>query len=393
MLPRMTLLRRAESEEDREALRQVLGRSFAIEPERWKSWMERIGPETLRVIRHGPRIVGGLGSYRIGQHWGGRVVPFAGFAGVGVSPEARGLGLARRMMQAALADVAAEGFPIAGLYASTATLYRAVGFEQAGAAIRWSAPVASFGGGDHALACDLASEDEHPRLAQLYEARARTTNGHLVRNEGLWARLRHPHPSAVDTYRFGPASEPEGYAMISQREGEGLSIELSLRDVVLASRAAARRFLALVEDLRSLGNEARWLGPASDPIVSLLPEESAKVREHHRWMLRIVDVAAALKARGYAASVRGSATFAIRDATLPSNERTYRLTVEGGTAEVEVGIPASVTLDVRALAALWSGFTPPETLRVMGLLEGDPDDAHRLAALFAGPEPWLPDWF
>jgi hypothetical protein len=49
-----------------------------------------------------------------------------------------------------------------------------------------------------------------------------------------------------------------------------------------------------------------------------------------------------------------------------------------------------VKLDVRALAAMYSGFAHPVTLIGAGLLEGD---ATTLAALFAGPEPWCCDHY
>ena len=66
-------------------------------------------------------------------------------------------------------------------------------------------------------------------------------------------------------------------------------------------------------------------------------------------------------------------------------------TVEEGRGTTREGGRGEVTVDVRGLAALYSGFATPYTLRAAGLLAG-PDEALRtLAMVFAGPEPWCAD--
>ncbi len=66
------------------------------------------------------------------QWWSGRAVPMAGVASVRVAPEDRGRGIARRLMAAVLADVAARGYPLSVLYPATMPLYRSFGWELAG---------------------------------------------------------------------------------------------------------------------------------------------------------------------------------------------------------------------------------------------------------------------
>ena len=65
-----------------------------------------------------------------------------------------------------------------------------------------------------------------------------------------------------------------------------------------------------------------------------------------------------------------------------ANEKRAR---EGGRGGLRV--------DVRGLAALYSGRLSPEELRVTGLLDGEPRDLAAAALAFAGPAPWMPDMF
>lgn len=389
-------VRPARDEGERLVLERILQESFGSDELPWTTWMERIGHENLRVVEEDGVIRGGLGFYRFGQWWGSARVPMIGLAGVGVAPDARGRGLARKFLVETLAEGRAEGVPLAGLFASSVAVYRSVGFEQAGSAFRYVAPIASLPPGDHVLACEPFSTldeatPEKNALRALYEARARRWSGHLDRSEAIWARIQRPYKGGTRGYRFGPKDAPEGYVIYAHAPGADLHFGVVLRDLVLATPAAARRCFALLTDLRSLGNELRWLGCASDPLVGHLPEQTARITENGRWMLRILDVPRALTMRGYAAD--GEARFGVRDPLF--GDVGIHLSVKDGKAEVEREPfdRAKVRIDTRALASLYTGLAHPTTLLAAGLLDGELDAALALARLFSGPEPWLCDWF
>lgn len=384
-------VRAPRDDAERAALERVLVESFGSDGLPWASWMARIGHADLRVVIDGGVVRGGLGLYRFGQYWGGARVPLVGLAGVGVAPEARGAGHARTLLVDTLSEVRAEGGPLAALYATSTAVYRSIGFEQAGSSLRYSAPVASLPRGDRALACEPFAPAENASVRPLYDARARRWSGHLDRSEAIWARISSPAGSVARGYRFGPADAPEGYVIYTHVPGDDLHFTIAVRDIVLATPAAARRCMALLSDLRSLGRDVRWLGCASDPLLSLLPELTAQVTDHARWMLRILDPERALAARGY--SVDGEARFDVRDPIF--GDVGLHVVVRGGRAEVtrETVGGAQVVLDVRALAALYTGFAQVSTLVAMGLIEGPLEDAHAVARIFTGAEPWMCDWF
>ena len=113
------------------------------------------------------------------------------------------------------------------------------------------------------------------------------------------------------------------------------------------------------------------------------------------WMLRLVDVAAALAERGYPRGVRGEVDLEVRDDLLPWNHGRLTLEVADGVAEVRRGGNGDgvIALDVRGLASIYSGFAAPAELVPTGLVAGDADDLARLGSIFAGPSPWLSDGF
>lgn len=380
----------AEQRADFERLLQL---SFALPKVSWTTFFARIGHERLRVVLgDGGEVVAGLAAYRFAQFFGGVSVPLAGIAGVGVAPHARGRGLAKAMMLATL-DELRQTAPLAGLYASTTTLYRSCGFEQAGTAMWFDAPLASFPRGDRALQCNAIAPRSHEALHAPYEKRARSWTGHLDRTTAIWERLVDPYDDVAHAYAVGEPSDVEGTIVFQQRPlADSLHFRVVVRELVMNTHGAAQRILGLLHDLRSLAVEITWRGCAADPLLSLLPEQTHTVRRHERWMLRILDVERALAMRGYP-PVNAEVHLAVHDAHFPENRGRRIFTVEGGKGSAKVGGRGDVNIDVRALAALYSGFATPHTLRAAGLLDGPDDATHTLATLFAGPEPWCADHY
>jgi predicted acetyltransferase len=118
-----------------------------------------------------------------------------------------------------------------------------------------------------------------------------------------------------------------------------------------------------------------------------------EMREYGRWMLRLIDLAGALEARGYAEGFAAELQLDVQDQTLPWNRGRLRVTIEGGRARARPGGEGSLKADVRGLAAAYSGYMTPAELRAAGLLEGPERDLAALGLAFAGPLPWTVDQF
>jgi predicted acetyltransferase len=390
-------VRAPRDEDERVRFERILQESFGNEELPWSLWMERIGHANLRVLLEDGAMRGGLGFYRFAQHWGGRAVPMIGLAGVGVAPQARGRGVAKQFLLHTVREAKEEGIPLAALYASSLSVYRSIGFEPAGNALKMKAPIASLPRGDASTECepfsaDLLTSEDGATLRSLYAVRARAWNGHLDRSDAIWSRIVKPYKGVARAYRFGPSNAPEGYVVYMHAPEEAtLHFGVTIRDLVLTTPAAAQRCMALLHGTRSLGDTVRWLGCASDPLLALLPEETTTITDHTRWLLRILDPVRALTQRGYACD--GEAAIDVRDRDLGDVGLVIR--VRAGTAEVERRSfgRAEATLDVRGLAALYSGFAHPSALVAAGLASGDTTALSAIARLFQAHEPWLCDWF
>jgi len=118
------------------------------------------------------------------------------------------------------------------------------------------------------------------------------------------------------------------------------------------------------------------------------------------WMLRLVDVRAALLARGYP-PLDAELELDVGDELLPENSGRYLLALARGAARISApgeGTPSAasrpqVRLSVGALAALYTGFATPWQLATAGRLQATEDALALLAHIFAGPAPGLPDFF
>ncbi|MCA9028002.1 MAG: GNAT family N-acetyltransferase [Planctomycetaceae bacterium] len=376
-----------------EAFNDTVGRTFRYAEGYWETFRRRIGPENVRTVSCDGRVVGGLGIYRPGQWFGGREVPCAGVAAVGISPSDRGGGVAEFLMRSLLEELHAEGTPVATLFASTQRLYRKVGFEHAGSRYGYSLPMTAIGVRDEELSVTEVSLDSSKPFEAITVKRALATNGNLQRTPGLWERILQHADGHQAGYVIGDTENPEGYLINRydvDHEGTG---HLHIRDMAALTPAAGRRLWSFLAVHRSTIPWVHWYGPAVDPLLCLTAECKSEQTEVLRWMTRIVDVPQAFSSRGYPADVSGELHLDVHDDVLPANHGRFVLAVAEGRGTVVPGGRGDLRADVRGLAPLFSGFLPPQTLRAIGCLDGDAATLQIASRLLAGPEPWMPEIF
>ena len=374
------------------ALRAILTQSFQFAA--WEVYRARVGRESFRALTRDGRVVAGLAMYRMGQWFGGRVVPMTGFAAVGVAPEHRGTGVGRELMARALREQRDAGVPIAALYASTQALYRKVGFEQAGSRVRYAVEARRIGEmSDRSLPCVPVEAARHELFHDLYRRFAERQTGLLDRNRAIWERAVLPPDAVARAYLVGPEAAPEGYVVFTQDRGKSFAYDLAVRDLCALTPAAARRLWTFFADHRSLAGEITWSGPPVEPLLALLPEQPARVTGTERWLVRILDVKEALARRGWPTGVEAELHLDVRDELLRENHGRWVLAIGGGAAEVRAGGRGELACDVRGLAPLYTGMLPPRALAALGWIEGSEAALATAGRAFAGPEPWMPDMF
>lgn len=418
----MPHLRPYSAARDDFAVRRMLTLSFAGSFDGAAAYLDVAGRENLRVLVEGDADDGAsapnacLARIPMGQFFGGARVPMVGIAAVAVPPEARGGQRARQLMESCIRELAAERTTLACLYASTQSLYRKVGFEQAGGKFETRFPLRQLTDGTRDLPIEpfdsmgpnaeawtrcATTGVPDPRLERCYRAFAARFNGMLDRGPYIWRRTHQNRDSTFHGFAVvpgGPGTEIEGYVFLTEDRAAGGRFDVRLSDLAFTTDRGARRILGLLRDFTSMGLSLSFIGGHCHPIVPFLGQQWIEVSLRDYWMLRIVDAERALALRGYAPSVRLDVPIDIADDLVPSNAGMWRFRVQDGRGSL-VRAPAAasgeprVCMTIRGLASIYSGHMNARQAALLGLAAGPDDLLTALDAAFAGGTPWMADHF
>jgi predicted acetyltransferase len=316
----------------------------------------------------------------------------AGIAAVGIAPEHRGTGAAVELLTQTLKELYASGVPLSTLYAATMRPYRQVGYERGGISCGWELSTDSIQLKDRSLPMHPVIPVHQEVFHDLYHQQAKVANGNLDRNQSLWEGIVAPSKEdMVYAYIIG-SDQPEGYIIFTQKQKDD-SCLMYIRDWVVLTAAAVRRFWTFVADHRSIVKKVRWRSSVVDPLALLLPEQTDKVCFLSHWMLRVINVSKALEKRVYPLEIETELHLEVKDDLLPENNGKFVLSVSNGQGEVQKGGLGKFKLDVRGLAPLYTGLFTPHQLQLVGQLEAEETALLAATQLFAGSLPWMPDNF
>ena len=194
----------------------------------------------------------------------------------------------------------------------------------------------------------------------------------------------------VYTYLLGSTEKPQGYILFSKKRTGNEKI-LQVRDWVLLTAAAIRRFWSFLADHRSHIDTIQWQGSPINALLLALPEQSAQLETIQSWMLRIVDVKQALEQRGYPSNKQTELHFEIQDDLLPENRGKFILSVANGKGQISRGGKGELKVKIRGLAPLYTGLLTAHQLQLAGLLTAPENILSLTTQLFMGSLPWMPD--
>ena len=125
-----------------------------------------------------------------------------------------------------------------------------------------------------------------------------------------------------------------------------------------------------------------------------LPSGQWKVIESYPYMLKILDVAAALASRCYAPSLSTNLRFRVEGDFLTENNSAYELTVQQGKATCLAADHADRTVTPQGLSLLFAGAQSCANLRLAGhLVGGEVGQDLDWDALFGGRQRHIRDYF
>jgi predicted acetyltransferase len=339
---------------------------------------------------------------------GPRQLSCAGILAVGVLPTHRRRGILRQIMRRQLDDIHERGQATAYLWASEASIYQRFGYglgtymgslDLRRTDVPFVRPVEARG------RVRLIPKDEAMKvLPTVYEAIRPHRAGFVTRDEGRWQDLfrdpEHHRDGASSLFYAIHETEtgPDGYIAYRSKEDWAPSLgpnnTIDVEELLTATDDAYTGLWRYVLDLDLVRRVKGFKRPADEPLLAMLLEPRAldfSLRDG-TW-LRLVDIRAALEARGYAADDR--LVLDVRDPFCSWNEGRWELTAgpEGGSVKPSDAEP-DVTLHVDDLAAMYLGAVKPSSLARAGRVEGSPEAIARADASFATAEaPWCPHIF
>ena len=225
------------------------------------------------------------------QYWGGRPLQMAGVAGVVVSPEYRGHGVGTQLMTFVARRSRELGYPVSVLYPATFSVYRRTGWEVAGVWSRVTIEtrlLRDLRGGGEVVVREVGPKDAAELVAIL---RRRYTTDRP--NGPLDSTVDELAENLGDSSVFAYATD-DGFVLYGWQD-RGFVVH----HMVAGSLATARALWSVVGSGSSIAEKVHAYLAPDDPIHHVLGEEVDTDLRVERWMLRLIDVEAALGGRGY----------------------------------------------------------------------------------------------
>jgi predicted acetyltransferase len=359
--------------------------------------------EKMRCIAEGERIVAAAGARDFRQWFGGRELEMSGIWGVVTLPEHRGGGLATRVVTELLEEARARGQSVSALYPATQRPYRGMGYELAGTMTRHEVALDDLPRGPSGPLPveELSLERDLKDVRACYRTSVSGHNGPIDSDEEDWWPSRILGRWFTDDVQRAivarGAGGIAGYASFTYGPASGaidFNYSVLCRHLVASTIEGLASLLSYLRGFRGLGVSVKFTGPPAAPLALLIDEQRVLPVWTYRWMLRLLDVRAALEGRGYPAT-SGEVVLAIEDGLFPQNRGPWRVNVSEGVASVEPvdeGVAGHVqAISIGTLSSLYSGFLSARDAATMGLVERE--HAQALARLFDGPAPWMHDFF
>lgn len=347
------------------------------------------------------RLVAHAGAWPMGQWFLGRRVAMGGVGGVAVTPELRGQGHGRVVMRALTDLLREQGDAVSMLYPTHPGLYRAMGWEFAGT--RLAGRVATAALRDVPAPAEpvdvrpLDPDADRAAVRALLDHDASLGHGRVTVGDGFHDRL--VDDEDLQQYVVHRDDELVGHLAIAKRPAHADDNDAAFRQHVPVLVARDHdTWLALwriVASAHPVADVTTFQSRPHEPLHDALRTMALHVQvEVMHWMLRLVDVRAAMAGRGWPLGTDVEVHLNVLDHWVPANAGPHVLRVVDGVGSLEPGGNGDVSLGVGALAQLYSGFATAADLAWARRINSPAGrDVAALDTAFRSPMPWESRYF
>jgi predicted acetyltransferase len=361
-------------------------------------------PERTLAAFEGDEIVGTFGGYALDLSIPGGDVPMEGTTVVTVFPTHRRIGLMTEMMRLHLESAVANGYSVAGLWASESGIYGRYGYG-----IATYAATVTMRGREIEFREDIEidrvrriSIEQAPEvLPRIFDRALAETSGMFARTADWWKAevltdadwKRRGKTSMRIVVHDGPDGS-DGYAIYRQKGSESddghSNGTVHVVEIVTVTELAHASLWSYLTNVDGCPNVRAWNISVDDPLaMKAIEPRRVKVESHFDalWIL-ILDVKAALEKRSYEQD--GTIRFTIANAFRPDVEGSYELAVEDGVASCRriEGI-TDLTIDLDVLGALYLGSQDARAYASAARIRADAHAVAEVDRLFrTAKAPW-----
>lgn len=341
---------------------------------------------------HGERLVAQAINREFESWFGGAAIPTSGIAFVGVDAEYRGRGIMRPLVEAVLATAVERGAVISALFPTVPRIYRGLGYERITDMINVSIPTAALvDTSPSTTTTRRATVDDLAAIRAVYDVWAAEQNGPLTRTSPSLGGIVDADGLAAFsgiTLAVDHDDTVTGYAAWNRGTGYEDDARIEVVDLIARSADAYRGLLGMLASFSGVAPTTSIQTSGDDAIRLLLPQSHWQVTSSTPYMLRVLDVDAALSRRSYPRVITAELPFSVdgdrRVLSLDAGVGRCRTDVHGDTRE----------LTPQGLAALYAGAQSCANLRSTSQLSGgDVAEDETWDAAFGGRQVHIRNYF
>lgn len=329
--------------------------------------------------------------------FGGVTLPTCGIAGVTVAAEYRGRGGLTPLFTETLRGARERGAVISGLFPTAPRIYRRFGYEVVAAYDTVAVPALSLAaiGPAAGVRTRRATVDDIPALSGIYDQWAISQNGPLTRRGVSFPQSPQEFLAA---YTGVTVAEDDdgicGWASWNRGQGYDAGASLAIDDLLARTAAGYRALLAMAGSFASVTPTIKINTSGDDLVRTFVPTLDWSVTKTSPYMIKIIDVPAALTRRRYPPGLATELTFSLDGDFLPENNCAYALRVRDGAATCEPTANSDRCLTSHGLALTFAGAQSSANLRAAGHLTGGrTSDDLNWDALFAGRQRHIRNYY
>jgi predicted acetyltransferase len=330
--------------------------------------------------------------------FGGVPLATCGIAGVTVAAEYRGQGLLTPLFTEILRHAKARGATISGLFPTAAGIYRRFGYELITdyLAVELRTQGLAAVPRPRSTRTRRASAADFDSVRSIYDAWASAQNGPLTRRGSAFTATGEQFIGSFTgvTLAVDETGSMCGFTSWSRGEGYGEQAVIEVADLVATTADGYRAMLSALGSFVSVTPTIRIDTSGDDLARLFLPGLEWRVARSYPYMLKVLDVSAALTALQYPPGMSVELNFSVAGDFLSENNGSYRLEVNDGSGRCFPADQADRSFTPQGMVLLFAGSQSCANLRSAGHLHGgNVDQDLDWDALFGGRQQHICDYY